>query len=101
MRSSREKTPAAAYTVDISPEAWRQLATLPADDYGRIRAKLDALANELTSTQTSPWSAPGQEGPGANARASILEGFAVLYGVDRERRRLTVLEVTRRLPPEE
>jgi mRNA-degrading endonuclease RelE of RelBE toxin-antitoxin system len=87
--------------VDISPEAWRQLATLPADDYGRIRAKLDALANELLSMHPSPWPAPGPQGPGADARASILEGFAVLYGVDSERRRLTVLEVTRRLPMEE
>ena len=36
-----------------------------------------------------------------DARASIAEGFAVLYGVDAERRRLTILEVTKKLPQEE
>ena len=101
MRSTRGTNPAVAYTVDISPDAWRQLATLPADDYSRIRAKLDALANELTSMQPPPWPISGQQGSGGDARASVLEGFAVLYGVDSERRRLTILEVTRRLPSED
>lgn len=101
MRRHRDKHPGTAYTVEISPAAWTQLATLPVDDYGRIRTKLDALANELTAAQPPPWPTPAQEAPGVDARASIVEGFAVLYGVDTERRRITVLEVTRRLPQEE
>jgi mRNA-degrading endonuclease RelE of RelBE toxin-antitoxin system len=101
MRSSRDKHPGTAYTVEISPTAWKQLATLPTDDYGRIRAKLDVLANELTAAQPPQWPTPEQEAPSVDARASIVEGFAVLYGVDTEHRRLTVLEVTKRLPQEE
>ena len=101
MRSTRDTHPSTAYTVEISPAAWKQLATLPTDAYGRIRAKLDTLANELTAAQPPPWPTPQQEAPSADARASIVEGFAVLYGVDAERRRLTILEVTKRLPQEE
>ncbi|HEX8435860.1 hypothetical protein [Archangium sp.] len=83
--------------MEISPAAWKQFATLPADDYARIRAKLDALANELTAAQPPPLPTPAS----VDARASIVEGFAVLYSVDAGRRRLTVLEVTKRLPQEE
>jgi len=101
MRSPRDKQPGTAYTVEISPAAWKQFAMLPTDDYARIRAKLDALANELAAAQPPPSPTPEQEAPSVDARASIVEGFAVLYGVDAGRRRLTVLEVTKRLPQEE
>jgi mRNA-degrading endonuclease RelE of RelBE toxin-antitoxin system len=101
MRSTRNKQPGTAYTVEISPAAWKQLAMLLSDAYGRIRAKLDTLANELTAAQPPPWPTPQQEAPSADARAYIVEGFAMLYGVAAERRRLTVLEVTKRLPQEE
>jgi mRNA-degrading endonuclease RelE of RelBE toxin-antitoxin system len=90
-----------AYTVEISPAAWKQFATLPTDDYARIRSKLDTLANALTAAQPPPLTTPEQGAPSADARAAIVDGFAVLYGVDTERRRLTVLEVTKRLPQEE
>ena len=101
MRSTRDKPPGTAYTVEISPAAWKQLAKLPTDDYGRIRAKLDAIANELTAAQPPPRPTPQQEVASADARAAIVDGFAVLYDVDAERRRLTVLEVMKRLPQEE
>jgi len=101
MRSTRDRPPATAYTVEISPAAWKQLAMLPADAYARIRAKLDAIANELTAAQPPPGPTPQQKAPSEDARASIVDGFAVLYNVDAERRRLTVLEVTKRLPQEE
>ncbi|HYO67141.1 MAG TPA: hypothetical protein VEU33_13790 [Archangium sp.] len=101
MRSTRDKHPGTAYTVQISPAAWKQMVTLPTDDYGRIRTKLDKLANELTAAQPPPWQTPEQQAPIADTRTSIVEGFSVLYGVDAERRRLNVLEVTKHLPQEE
>jgi mRNA-degrading endonuclease RelE of RelBE toxin-antitoxin system len=89
------------YTVDISPSAWNQLATLPADDYRRIRAKLDTIANTLSTAQPPPSPLPTQEARDMEARASFLEGYAVLYDIDAERRRVTLLEVTQRFAQEE
>lgn len=90
-----------AYTVDISPSAWSQLATLAIEDYGRIRARLDAIAAELMAEQPpQPLRSPPR-GSGADARAFVVEGYAVLYSVDPERGRVTLLEVTRRIPEEE
>ena len=97
MHSPRDEQPGTAYTVEIGPAAWKQFATLPADDYARIRSRLDTLASELTAAQPPP----EQGAPSADVRATLVEGFAVLYGVDTERWRLTVLEVTKRLPQEE
>ena len=101
MGNTRDKHPGTAYTVEISPAAWRQFSLLPSEVYARIRVKLDTLANELTAAQPPPGPTPEQEAPSADARASIVEGFAVLYSIDTARRRLTVLEVTKRLPQEE
>jgi mRNA-degrading endonuclease RelE of RelBE toxin-antitoxin system len=98
MRSARDIHPVTAYSVDISPSAWSQLATLATDDYGRIREKLDAIANEMGSTRQSH---PPREAGSTDARAFIVEGYAVLYAVDAERTRVTLLEVTRRIAEEE
>jgi mRNA-degrading endonuclease RelE of RelBE toxin-antitoxin system len=93
MRRARETPPVTAYVVDISPPAWNQLATLSADDYGRIRSRLDAIASGLTPAQPP---SSTQE-----AQAFVVEGYAVLYAVNAEHRRVTLLEVTRRIPQEE
>ena len=101
MRRSRDLQPGTAYTVDISPSAWGQLATLTTEDYGAIRERLDVIAVELTATQpTQPSSTPRQP-RGTDTRAFIVEGYAVLYSVDPERGRVTLLEVTKRIPEEE
>jgi mRNA-degrading endonuclease RelE of RelBE toxin-antitoxin system len=101
MRSSRKTHPVTAYTVEVSPSAWSQLATLVTDDYAHIRAKLDAIAAELTATQPPTAPTSQQEEQRAAARAFVVEGYAVLYAVDAERRSVTLLEVTKRLPQEE
>jgi mRNA-degrading endonuclease RelE of RelBE toxin-antitoxin system len=101
MRSVQGTHPVTAYTVDISPSAWSQLATLTTDDYGRIRARLDAIAAELNATPPPHAPGPRQEARSAETRAFVVDGYAVLYAVDAERGRVTLLEVTRRLPREE
>jgi mRNA-degrading endonuclease RelE of RelBE toxin-antitoxin system len=98
MRSARDIHPVTAYSVDISPSAWSQLATLASDDYARIRAKLDAIAAELGAARSQDSS---RDSGSADARAFIAGGYAVLYAVDAERTRVTLLEVTRRIPEEE
>ena len=101
MRSSREIQPVTGYTVDVSPSAWNQLATLATDDYGHIRAKLDAIAAELTAAQPPQSPTQQPQGRSADARAFVLTGYAVLYAVDAERGRVTLLEVAKRIQQEE
>lgn len=101
MRSSRDLQPATPYTVDISPSAWGQLATLATDDYGRIRTKLNALAAQLSEAQPPHAPTPQPEVRSEDARAFVFAGYAVLYAVDAERRRVTVVEVARRIRQEE
>ena len=96
MRSARETPASTEYLVDISPPAWNQLATLSADDYGRIRARLDAIAADLTLHQP-PAPTPQQGAQSVGTRAFVVDGYAVLYGIDAERGRLTLLEVARRV----
>jgi mRNA-degrading endonuclease RelE of RelBE toxin-antitoxin system len=100
MRRSRELQPGTAYTVDIRPAAWSQLATLTTDDYALIRARLDSIAAELMLSQPPPPS-PSSQASSEDTRAFVVEGYAVLYLVDPERGQVTLLEVTRRIPEEE
>jgi mRNA-degrading endonuclease RelE of RelBE toxin-antitoxin system len=101
MRRSRDLQPGTAYTVDISPSAWSQLATLTTEDYGIIRGRLDGIAVELTATQPPQPSITPREARGTDTRAFVVEGYAVLYSVDTERGRVTLLEVTRRIQDED
>jgi mRNA-degrading endonuclease RelE of RelBE toxin-antitoxin system len=102
MRRSRDLQPGTAYTVDISPSAWSQLAMLTTEDYSAIRERLDVIAVELTASQPpQPSAAPPRQAHGTDTRAFVVEGYAVLYLVDPERGQVTLLEVTRRIPEEE
>lgn len=85
MRSSRDIYAGTAYTVDISPSAWGQLATLTTDDYARIRVQLDAIAARL----------PVEPGS-ADTRSVVVDAYRVFYTVDGERKRLTLLDITHR-----
>ncbi len=100
MRRSRDLQPGTAYTVDIRPSAWSQLATLTTDDYALVRARLDTIAAELMATQP-PSPSPSSQAPSADTRAFVVGGYAVLYAVDAERGWVTLLEITRRIPEEE
>jgi mRNA-degrading endonuclease RelE of RelBE toxin-antitoxin system len=99
MRRSPDLQLGTDYTVDIRPSAWSQLATLTTDDYALIRARLDTVAAELRVSQPPP--SPSSQAPSADTRAFVVGGYAVLYTVDAERGRVTLLEVTRRIPEEE
>jgi mRNA-degrading endonuclease RelE of RelBE toxin-antitoxin system len=85
MRSSRDLQTGTTYTVDISPSAWGQLATLTTDDYARIRVQLDILAARLHLEPASP-----------DTRSVVVEAYRVFYAVDAERKRLTLLDITQR-----
>jgi len=100
MRSPRDIHPVTAYTVDIDPSAWNQLAVLETEDYMHIRERLDAIAAEWMAAPPLP-PRPSQEARSADTRAFVVERYAVLYSVDAERGRVTLLEVTRRMAQEE
>jgi mRNA-degrading endonuclease RelE of RelBE toxin-antitoxin system len=88
-----------AYTVDISPPAWNQLAHLSLESYRRIREELDAVAASLMTGGN--WGVsqaeqrPGQ--PNSSPSLTVDDAIAV-YEVDHERRRVVLLEVAQRLP---
>jgi mRNA-degrading endonuclease RelE of RelBE toxin-antitoxin system len=96
----RSEAPVRAYTVEVSPPAWNQLAHLTVETYRRIREELDAVAAELTD-----------EGPRARARevmghrisasrpSVVVDDAIALYDVDHERRRVLLLEVAPRFTP--
>jgi mRNA-degrading endonuclease RelE of RelBE toxin-antitoxin system len=82
------------YTVEVSSAAWKQLSHLPLDAYARIRTELDTLA----ATMRTPTPVPLALAKPTHTRAILVEGYVAHYDVDRERRRLTLLEVARRPP---
>lgn len=82
------------YTVEVSPAAWGQLAQLPLATYERIRTELDTLAAKMRAATPAPL--PLEETRPAPPRAIVLEEYVARYDVDREHKRLTLLEVARR-----
>jgi mRNA-degrading endonuclease RelE of RelBE toxin-antitoxin system len=88
-----------AYTVDISPPAWNQLAHLSLESYRRIREELDAVAASLTSGGRRSVS-QAEQGPGhpASTPSLTVDDAIAVYEVDHERRRVVLLEVAQRLP---
>lgn len=90
----RSEAQAIAYTVEVSPPAWNQLAHLTVETYRRIRAGLDAVAIELTEK--------GPRGllPSLSKPSLVVDDAIAIYEVDHERRRVLLLEVARRFIPE-
>src|SRR3712207_4893103 len=84
------------YTVEVSSTAWKQLSYLPLETYQHIRAELDALAARLGTPTPAPLS-PNGAVPSVT-RSVTLADYVAHYKVDREHRRLTLLEVARRPP---
>jgi mRNA-degrading endonuclease RelE of RelBE toxin-antitoxin system len=78
------------YIVEVSSTAWQQLSHLPLETYQHIRAELNTLANRVGTPTPVPL-------PGVT-RSIVVEGYVAHYNVDRERRRLTLMEVARRPP---
>ncbi len=87
------------YTVDIAPAAWRQLGAVPGEVFQRIRRELDALA--LLTTQRPPPSLETLLDSTPTALSFFVENFVVIYELDDDRRVVTLLEVSQRLPLEE
>jgi mRNA-degrading endonuclease RelE of RelBE toxin-antitoxin system len=84
------------YTVEVSSTAWKQLSHLPLETYQHIRAELDSLATRVGTPTPAPL--PPKDIVPSVTRSIVLEGYVAHYNVDRERRRLTLLEVARRPP---
>ncbi len=84
------------YSVEVSSTAWNQLSHLPLETYLHIRTELDSLAARMGTLTPIPL--PPRSAVPSITRALVLEGFVAHYNVDRERKRLTLLEVARRPP---
>ena len=93
MRGSEFST---GYIVEISAPAWEELARLPLERYQRVRNELEAVASRLLMGPSPSAFAP--EGAQATSFYLRVEDCVARYRVDREGRRLMLLEVSRGLP---
>jgi mRNA-degrading endonuclease RelE of RelBE toxin-antitoxin system len=79
----RFEAPAATYTVEITPPAWTQLASLTQETYQRIRQELEGVASA--------------QGVSSKPFVQVDDALAV-YDVDHVKRRVVLREVSRRPP---
>jgi mRNA-degrading endonuclease RelE of RelBE toxin-antitoxin system len=82
------------YTVEVSPNAWRQIAHLPLETYQRIREELDAVAARMRPETPVPL--PQKYVRPIETRSIQLENYIALYEVDPLRKRLTLREIVNR-----
>ena len=82
------------YTVEVSPNAWRQIAHLPLETYQRIREELDAVAARMRPETPAPL--PQKYIRPIETRSIQLENYIALYEVDPLRKRLTLREIVNR-----
>ena len=94
MRRSESNT---GYIVEISAPAWEELSRLSLESYQRVRNELEAVASRLLMGPSPSAFAP--EGAHSSSFYLRVEDCVARYRVDREGRRLMLLEVTRGLPP--
>ena len=81
------------YTVEVSPNAWRQMAHLPLETYQRIREELDVLAARMRPETPVPL--PQRYTRPIETRSLQVEDHIALYEVDPSRKRLTLREIAR------
>jgi hypothetical protein len=93
MRRSEFST---GYIVEISAPAWEELARLPLESYQRVRNELEAAASRLLLGPSPSAFAPEEARP--TSFYLRIEDCVARYRVDREGRRLMLLEVSRGLP---
>jgi len=84
------------YTIDISPAAWRQLASFPRETYLVVQERLRALAVLATEGRLPvPHSA---QGGGKAASATFIVGdFAARYEADARARAVRLVAVENRM----
>lgn len=77
------------YRIEISPQAWQQIGTLPSDVFNRIQQGLEEVAAQ-----------PDGRSESDAARPEVLEadGYFARYEVDGEARSVMLLDVTRGRP---
>lgn len=88
-----------AYSVEVSPSAWQQLAQLSLVTYQRIRQELEAAAGRLKTLTPVPLPMKGSVAPTVT-RSLVVGGYVALYTVEPEHRRLRLLEVTQQFSHE-
>lgn len=87
----RPEAPAATYTVEISPPAWKQLAHLTLETYQRIRHELEGVATALNTS--------GRRVAGSSSTPVVrVDDTLAVYDVDHDKRQVVLREVARRLP---
>lgn len=82
------------YVVEVSPNAWRQMAHLPLATYQRLREELDAVAARMRPETPAPL--PQEYVRPIETRSLQVENHIALYEVDPLRKRLTLKEIARR-----
>ncbi len=82
------------YTVEVSPNAWRQMAHLPLATYQRIREELEAVAARMRPDTPAPL--PQKYIRPIETRSLQVDNHIALYEVDPSRKRLTLREIARR-----
>ncbi|HEX5745993.1 MAG TPA: hypothetical protein VFZ09_07100 [Archangium sp.] len=80
--------------MEVSPNAWRQIAHLPLETYQRIREELDAVAARMRPETPAPL--PQRFVRPVEIRSILLEDHIALYEVDPSRKRLTLREIANR-----
>jgi hypothetical protein len=85
-----------AFTVDISPAAWRQLASFPRDTYLRVQGRLSELAARATAGRL-PHPHPVQGGETKSSATFIVGDFAARYELDTSARAIRLVAVENRL----
>lgn len=87
------------YPVEVSAAAWEQLSRMSLELYQRIREDLDAVGARLAGL--GQFSLTLLKAVGQVTSLSLrVEDYIVLYDVDPERQRVTLLDVCRQRPQE-
>jgi hypothetical protein len=84
------------FTVDISPAAWRQLASFPRDTYLKVQGQLSDLA-ALATAGRLPLPHPVQGGETKSSATFIVGDFAARYELDTSARAIRLVAVENRL----
>jgi mRNA-degrading endonuclease RelE of RelBE toxin-antitoxin system len=83
------------YTVEVSPNAWKQIAYLPLATYQRIREELDAVADRMRPEMPDPL--PRKYVRPLETRSLQVGNHVAFYEVDPSRECVTLREIAHRV----
>jgi mRNA interferase RelE/StbE len=85
-----------AYTVYVTPSAWREIKDLPGNMRQRVKRAIDALADEPHPSNSQALRMPADLN--YNVWRLRLDNWRVVYAVTEEDRAIDVLAVRKRPP---